>query len=75
MASLRKGPNCLKDKGQWHIEGKAILPREQRKDSLCQIQKWTQLGDKKFVQVVKVYVTDFKILARETVESIRYVNK
>ena len=47
-----------------HLWGKLYSPREQRKDSLCQIKKWTHLGDKKFVQIVKIYVIDFKILAK-----------
>lgn len=67
--TTEKRPKLLKDNGT--LEGKAIPPREQAKDSLCQMHRWTHLQDNKLIQAVKVYVINLRFLARETVEQCK----
>jgi len=79
MYNRRKGPNCLDEKKTMaHLRENYIPQRtkkKKKKKKKLPLPKWTHLSDKKFVQVVKVYVIDFKILAREAVKNIIYVSK
>ena len=53
---------------------KTILPRNQAKDLLGQMHRWTHLGDKKLIQAVKghkVYITDLRSWAKEVVEQCK----
>ena len=65
----------LKKDRQWHTqEGKTILPRQQAKDLLGPIHRWTHLGNKKLVQAVKgskVYIMDLRFWARDIVEQCK----
>ena len=62
----------LEKERQWDTqEGKTILSRKQTENLLDKMHRWTNLGDKKLIQAVKVskvYAVDLRFLDRETVE-------